>query len=73
MYCIYVCICITHLYIIFKCLYIGSYKQLSCKLGEAEAQYKKSFAFDHSNIDVHLKLVMLLTEFGDLKEVCMYL
>ena len=58
------------------CIYhtiVGSYKQLCCKLGEAEAQYKKAFAFDHSNIDVHLKLVMLLTEFGELKEVCVYM
>lgn len=44
---------------------VGSFYQLSCRLGDAEAAYTTALEFNSENLDARLKLIVLYIEFGE--------
>lgn len=44
---------------------LGSFYQLSCRLGDAETAYNTALEFNSDNLDARLKLIVLFIEFGE--------
>lgn len=47
---------------------LGSFYQLSCRLGDAAAAYITALEFNSDNLDARLKLIVLYIEFGEMSK-----